>query len=320
MNEDDFMSMEMEYVGLLGRTPGVRQKYLVSIVNDHGIDILHDMLYMLKKKCLDKMDLKVIAKDLEYIDTYDFEIVCKLYELRKLRENAKKLKKEARSKESKQRQELRAKELHLSNYGYRTRKPVNYRMNCINAAIKEWGVENVLKRMMALSHYHESIGQDMQALFKSMNKSERAKNMDLLADDDSFGFLDSDDEDEPLSDEDDTSVYGFKQNGSVRLSNSRIISRGSSSSNSSRGGRRGERGERGVPGGRGGRGGHSGTTSSKGRNRRESYSTTSLEYSEDTITLTMDEFSEMKDEMNRLRQMHLSSLKALDKFEKKLKK
>lgn len=320
MNEDDFMSMEMEYVGLLGRTPGVRQKYLVSLVNDHGIDILHDMLYMLKKKCLDKMDLKVIAKDLEYIDTYDFEIVCKLYELRKLRENAKKLKKEARSKESKQRQELRAKELHLSNYGYRTRKPVKYRMNCINAAIKEWGVENVLKRMLALSHYHESIGQDMQMLFKGMNKSERAKNMELLADDDSFGFLDSEEDDEPLSDEDDTSVYGFKQNGSVGLSNSRIISRGnSSSSNSSRGGIRGGLGGPGRRGGRGGRGGNSGPNGHKSRNRRESYST-SLEYSEDTITLTIDEFSEMKDEMNRLRQMHLSSLKALDKFEKKLKK
>ena len=168
---NDYETMETEYVGLLGRTPGVRQKHLVYLVQDHGIDILHYMLYTLKKKCLDKIDLKVIAKDLEYIDTYDFELVCKLHELRKLRENAKKLKKEARSKESKQRQELKANELHLSNYGYRTRKPVKYRMNCINAAIKEWGIQNVLKRMMVLSHYHEIIEQDMQSLFKSMNKS-----------------------------------------------------------------------------------------------------------------------------------------------------
>jgi hypothetical protein len=114
----------------------------VSLVQDHGIDILHDMMYTLKKKCLDKIDLKVITRDLEYIDTYDFEIVCNLYELRKLRklrENSKKLKKEARQKASKEREKIKNNELHLSNYGYRTRKPVKLRMNCINAAIKDWG-------------------------------------------------------------------------------------------------------------------------------------------------------------------------------------
>ena len=214
-------------------------------------------------------------------------------------------------------------------------------MNCINAAIKEWGIQNVLKRMMVLSHYHEIIEQDMQSLFKSMNKSERKKNMDLLTGDDSFGFLDSDDDDEPLSDEDDTSVYGFKQNNSVKLSANRSSNSSSISSSSRgvRGGRRGyqrdqgdqgdrsgrhesDNGNRSNRGNRGSRGnrGNRGTRGTRSRNRRESYSTTSLEYSEDTVTLSIDEFSEMRDEMNRLKEMYLTSLKALDKFEKKLKK